>query len=394
MLVGMDLYSTKAPGTGGSIKEKREDFVVHEVLGKKTLSKITTDVGYAVYKLEKNGIDTNHALTEVQKKTGVRLKALGLKDSRAVTSQYVCAMFKTGRILKYDSRRFSIKHIGFSKRPLTAKDMIGNRFSIKVSGTDANLSEFDEYENILNYFGYQRFGSRRPISHKIGKCILTGNYDGALQALLSVTSEYDTAERTNIRKQLGDFSKFSQIFEKIPADMDLERTAISEIMQGGSTESAIRALPYRMRKFFVQSFQSYIFNKTITMAVQAGEDLRMPQEKDVCFDTDGILGRAIPGEKIRAIAFPLVGHSYYKKTRFDHYVQQILEQEEISAKDFFIPHMQEAGIEGGFRSAMLTCSECTAKNGLVEFTLSRGSYATIVLREIIKPENPIIAGFS
>ena len=52
-----------------------------------------------------------------------------------------------------------------------------------------------------------------------------------------------------------------------------EVLAVSEIVQGGSVESAIRALPYRMRKFFVQSFQSYIFNKTITLAVQAGEDM-------------------------------------------------------------------------------------------------------------------------
>ena len=59
------------------------------------------DAGYAVYKLEKNGIDTNHALAEVQKRTGVRLKALGLKDSRAVTSQYVCATSKLmGKIQK------------------------------------------------------------------------------------------------------------------------------------------------------------------------------------------------------------------------------------------------------------------------------------------------------
>ena len=49
----MGLYSTNTPGTGGSIKEKREDFAVHEVLEEKALSKITSDAGYAVYKLEK-----------------------------------------------------------------------------------------------------------------------------------------------------------------------------------------------------------------------------------------------------------------------------------------------------------------------------------------------------
>ena len=94
MLVGMGLYSTDTPGTGGSIKEKREDFAVNEVLAEKTLSRIAENTGYAVYKLDKNGIDTNHALAEVQKRTGVRLKALGLKDSRAVTSQYVCATYE------------------------------------------------------------------------------------------------------------------------------------------------------------------------------------------------------------------------------------------------------------------------------------------------------------
>jgi len=30
---------------------------------------------------------------------------------------------------------------------------------------------------------------------------------------------------------------------------------------------------------------------------------------------------------------------------------------------------------------------------MVNFTLSRGSYATILLREIMKPEDPFIAGF-
>ena len=40
MLVGMGLYSTDTLGTGGLIKEKREDFAVNEVLAEKTLSRI------------------------------------------------------------------------------------------------------------------------------------------------------------------------------------------------------------------------------------------------------------------------------------------------------------------------------------------------------------------
>jgi len=33
------------------------------------------------------------------------------------------------------------------------------------------------------------------------------------------------------------------------------------------------------------------------------------------------------------------------------------------------------------------------KDNVVSFSLSRGSFATILLREIIKPENPLASGF-
>jgi len=46
------LYCTKFSGCGGRIKAKNEDFVVSEVLSKKSLSKFE-DSGYAVYKLKK-----------------------------------------------------------------------------------------------------------------------------------------------------------------------------------------------------------------------------------------------------------------------------------------------------------------------------------------------------
>ena len=82
-----------------------------------------------------------------------------------------------------------------------------------------------------------------------------------------------------------------------------------------------------------------------------------------------------------------------KKTRFDHQISKILIQEEITPKDFFIKEMQEVSSEGGFRQASIHCSDYLSNENNVEFSLSRGSFATILLREIMKPKDPIVAGF-
>ena len=122
------------------------------------------------------------------------------------------------------------------------------------------------------------------------------------------------------------------------------------------------------------------------------EDLFDSQEGDVCFDHKDALGKFLKGADQR-LAIPLVGYSYYKKTRFDYYISKILEEEEISPKDFYIKEMQELSNEGGFRQAVISCSCFSVNDNIVEFTLSRGSFATILLREILKPENPLSSGF-
>ena len=55
--------------------------------------------------------------------------------------------------------------------------------------------------------------------------------------------------------------------------------------------------------------------------------------------------------------------------------------------------MQEVSSEGGFRQAAIHCSDYFSDKNRIEFSLSRGSFATILLREIMKPANPIVAGF-
>jgi len=390
--IGISVFSTTFNGIGGRIRSEAEDFQVSEVISDKSLKSISAQDGYAVYKLKKKKIDTNHALSDIFKKTGIRLKALGLKDAFAVTEQFVCSDSRGRSVDNYSSDKYSIEKIGFVKKPLSKKDMIANHFKIKISDCEDRLSEFADYGKILNFYGYQRFGSKRPVTHLIGKALLRRDFKKAVELIISFTSPYDSKENTEIREKLVDKSNYKKYFDQVPPQMDIERIVLQEMIDHDDAQKAIHAVPLNLRRFYVQAYQSYLFNQTLSAAFTDGEDLFVAQTGDVCYDLQGILGKFIKGLD-QHLALPFVGYSYYKKTRFDFQISKILEAEEITPKDFFIKEMQEISSEGGFRQAAIQCTDYSAKNNTVEFSLSRGSFATVILREIMKPEDPILAGF-
>ncbi len=391
--IGILVYSTNSPGSDGIIKSSQEQFFVSEILKEKTLDSISQSGTYAVYKLKKTGIDTNHALAEIFKKYGLRLKALGLKDANATTEQYVCDMNSGRTEQNIITNRYVLEKIGYVKKPLSKKDMIGNRFKIKIENSDfKKILDFTEYDKIINFFGYQRFGSTRPVSHIIGKAIVQRNFDFAVETILSHTSEHDSLENNKIREMLKDKSNYSNMLSKIPYGMDTERTVLKEMIEHGDPLKALRAIPIQLRRFFVEAFQSYIFNKSVSIAFENGQELTKPVQGDVCFDKNDNLGR-FENDPEQRLAIPLVGYSYSKKNRFDNEITKVLDFEQVRSKDFFIKEMQEASEEGGFRQAIISCKNFSISEPYVSFTLSRGSYATIVLREIMKPSDPIAAGF-
>lgn len=390
--IGISVFSTTFNGIGGRIRSEAEDFQVSEVISDKSLKSISPQNGYAVYKLKKKKIDTNHALSDIFKKTGIRLKALGLKDAFAVTEQFVCSDSRGRSVDNYSSDKYSIEKMGFVKKPLSKKDMIANHFKIKISDCEDRLSEFTDYRKILNFYGYQRFGSKRPVTHLIGKALLRRDFKKAVELIVSFTSPYDSKENTEIREKLVDKSNYKKYFDQVPPQMDIERIVLQEMIDHDDAQKAIHTVPLNLRRFYVQAYQSYLFNQTLSAAFTDGEDLSTAQTGDVCYDLHGILGKFIKGLD-QYLALPFVGYSYYKKTRFDFQISKILEIEEITPKDFFIKEMQEISSEGGFRQATIQCTDYSAKNNTVEFSLSRGSFATIILREIMKPEDPILAGF-
>jgi tRNA pseudouridine13 synthase len=390
--IGISVYSTKFEGIGGKIRTSSEDFEVSEVISDKSLKLISEQGDYAVYKLKKKNIDTNHALSDVFRKKGLRLKALGLKDASAITEQFVCSNNKGRSIDNYVSSKYSLQKIGYVKKPLSKKDMIGNHFKIKITGSKDTLLEFKEQDKILNFYGYQRFGSKRAVTHLIGKAILQKDFEKAVELILSFRSPFDSKENNEIREKLVDKSNFEKYFDQVPPQMDIERLVLREMINSGDSQKSIREVPLSLRRFYIQAYQSFLFNHTLSTAFSDGENLFEPQEGDVCFDFKGIIDKYFKGSDQR-LAVPFVGYSYYKKTRFDYQISKILASEEISPRDFFIKEMQEVSNEGGFRQAAISCSDYSSEGNRLEFTLSRGSFATILLREIMKPEDPLSAGF-
>ena len=390
--IGISVYTTKSSSISGKIKQNENDFSVKEVLSEKAIDSFDNDEGHAVYLLKKSGIDTNHALADIEKRYGLVLKSLGLKDANAKTEQYVYAYKKINSLEEYNGKKYSAQRVGFVKKPISKKDMLGNYFEIRVSNLNDALPSFSGNENILNFFGYQRFGSKRPITHLVGKSIIKGDYEEAIEYLLNFSSKYDSEKNNEIRKLISERNSESEIIELLPYSMDIERNLLRQLSNDNDSKNAIRSIPLTLRRFYIQAYQSFLFNKTLSLAYEFEEQLFAPENDDVCFDNNFVLGK-FENDSSQKLAIPLVGHSYYKKSRFDYYIKKVLEEELLTPKDFFIKDFQELSIDGGFRNASINYLNFLIHENLIKFQLSRGSYATIVLREILKPSNPLDCGF-
>ena len=390
--IGISVYTTKSSSISGKIKQNENDFLVKEVLSEKAIDSFDNLDGHAVYLLKKSGIDTNHALIDIEKRYGLVLKALGLKDAHAQTEQYVYTYKKLDSLAEIEGKKYSAKRIGFVKKPISKKDMLGNIFEIKVSDLNEPLPSFTDDEKILNFFGYQRFGSKRPITHLVGKSIIKGNYEEVVDYLLNFSSKYDSEKNNQFRKLISERKSESEIIELLPYSMDIERNLLKQLSKDKDPKNAIRSIPLALRRFYIQAYQSFLFNKTLSLAYEFEEELFLSTVDDVCFDKNSILGK-FENDPNQRLAIPLIGHSYYKKSRFDYYIKKILDDELLTPKDFFIKDFQEISVDGGFRNASINYLNLNINENLIKFQLSRGSYATIVLREILKPENPLDAGF-
>ncbi|MDW0140140.1 MAG: tRNA pseudouridine(13) synthase TruD [Nitrososphaeraceae archaeon] len=405
---GIECYCTSFAGTGGSIKHGSEGFMVSELVNESLDISLSYNENhrYPLYILEKRDIDSNHALFEIERELHMRFRVMGIKDAKAVTTQYAGmerVMRNPPAELKSRHTRLTLK--GFTKHPLQKKFLAGNKFEIRIYNVrSSDLSGFVPHiGKVGNFYGLQRFGSERLVTHLIGREIVKRNFIQAVVLLLCHTTEFDTQMSREIRNKCVDPSNYRQVLKMLPRGMDIERQVLSALVAGRDTIAALRAVPITIRRLFVQAYQAYIFNRCLSRAVMEGEDLLQPQTEDLCFEMEGpaTFGRIIkynPTSKTKLVpAIRMAGYTFQPgKGRFENITRAIMqEEEEVSAKDFYIKEMQELSHQGGFRQAPLWCTDFRYERDplTVSFKLPKGSYATTLLREIIKPGDPIRSGF-
>jgi len=440
--IGIEVYATRTKGIDGKIRQKPEDFIVEEILRNGLVATVNlaeemkTQVRgggpHLVCILIKRGWDTLLVTKEIAFRLGIHPRAIniaGMKDAKAVTAQYISILgVKPESIKEVKIENAKIIPLKFSRNPLSHKDLWGNKFKIVVrdvekdkekiwSNVNKIMRELEELGGNPNFYAYQRFGTLRPITHEVGRNIVKRRYKDAIMVFLSECSNAEREEIRNARKILKETEDYRKALKVFPKHLVYERVMLKHLAKKPKDYiGALRRLPKKLLKLFVNAYQSYLFNKTLSLRMKRGISLKKPQEGDyiVKLDKSGLPDWKqvirVDNQKTKKLVdtgearlvLPIVG---YKQKVLGEIQREVLEVEEVKPEDFKIGKLPEASSPGGFRVAtMIPYSFKVEEIGddelnekrmkvTLSFKLVKGSYATTLLREIMKPKNPLESGF-
>jgi tRNA pseudouridine13 synthase len=412
--VGITVYVTEGAPCMARAKSQPGDFVVEEQVEIAGLVQTETPGYFPLYRVEKRQIDTLHMAEELAETLRSKVSYGGLKDKKAATVQYATpTSIRASSPKVVERERFTARLVGYVPRPLSPGAVAGNRFEITLRECCGDIGKRieDAYRlagerKLPNFYGLQRFGSTGAGTHRIGKAMVTGRFEEAVRVMISEPPKTE-GETTGAAAEAVERGNYAAALGLLPPGKDVEALVLRELSRHPADwVKALRAVPLKLRRLYVQAYQSAIFNETLSEAIAAGEDISKLAQGDnwaeVSEDglgTSRVMGvrdpppaRAVPMVQIVGYAFRDYG------SRFDSCLSRVLESEGVRPSQFYLRDMQEVSSEGGFRRPHLAVksasSEVRAETASLTFTLGRGQYATVLLREIIKPDDPALAGLS
>jgi tRNA pseudouridine13 synthase len=417
--LGMDYYITNSPGCGGIIKSLAEDFSVTEVF-----EELRYEGGrYLVLDIEKTNWDTHHLIREMARKLGISQKRFGwagTKDKRAVTSQRISIMnLDEAQLSKINLPDLKIKVLGRTNRAVGLGDLLGNRFAITIRDLscprpEATMSlitgEIAGGRGVPNYFGIQRFGDRRPVTHLVGEALVRGQVEEAVYIYLARSFAGELPRTREAREKLWADRDIAAALKQYPEYLHYELAILNYLVEHpGDYAHSFDVLSVNLRRLFVHAYQSYLFNKILSRRLARGMSLYRALVGDVvCFSRNGLpdiskTQKVTPDNEVaidrlaeRSRAFltlPLIGFETALADGVGGEIERvILAEEAITPENFRVDANPDLGSRGTRRAAI--CPVAPQVNVMdsraeLQFVLPKGSYATVVLREYMKGHDAI-----
>ncbi len=430
--IGIEGYSTSSPGIGGIVKLKPEDFQAWEVLDNGLDARrcfeeglpIDSSGGLLLAVMWKRGIDSIRATSIIAKELGLKPNMIGIcgiKDKMSISWQFISLPQTTLEVEKtYEiTDSIKIRAIGYIDKRLTSKRLLHNRFRIIIRRARAipeainnTLRQLGE-RGIPNFFGHQRFGITRPITPIVGKLIMEGRLEEAVSAFIADYSPLEDEKNRDARRRLLDEWDIASALNYYPRTLRYERRVMRYLLEHeGDYLGALRSLPLRLRRILVESVSSLIFNKTLSRLLRENPSLKTPEIGDLAAHV-GLGGRIEKERVVRiregnlkqverlikdgrmVIVLPVPGYaSRIPNSRKGEVLRNVMEEAGVSRDMFNVRHMPEVSTRGGLRPITIprwSCRVMKVSEDVVELeiTLPPGSYATILLREIMKPHTPL-----
>ncbi len=407
-------YYTKTPGIGGQIKRRFADFVVEEIAPSGEICKVEcfnengvidkpvewpdmhADFDQLIVIMEKFNVDLNNAVSRVARSMGFsknRIGYAGMKDKRAITAQRISLWQPDIKKLKnFRSRQVVLRSPHWEKDRIEIGDLKGNKFTINIRDLKLGKDELEKIilgcfeemkEGIPNYFGEQRFGGARNITHLVGKEFLRGNFKEGIMLYLTHTFEGEEPEIKAARESLAKSLDFKKAVTEFPAKFRYERAIIHSICKyPNDFIGAFRKLPKKLQYLFTHAYQSHLFNAYIEERLKAGLGLKAVE--------GDVLHNDIPQGPLFGFEFEFAGG------KLGEIEKKVLEREGIELSNFKVDSFPELSTKG-IRKDIVLFPENLELLGIgedefypgslkakVAFSLSKGNYATTVLEELMK----------
>lgn len=356
------------------IKKNPEDFKVEEITPEKKVLKTNKDYDYdstskgdqLICILTKKNWEQNRAIKKISNRLHIsrkRISYAGTKDKKALTTQRISIYKgKPEDIEKLKIKDIQINPLKLSTDKVTMGDLWGNRFTIKIN-TEQEINKEEIPSKVPNYFGHQRFGKIRPITHLVGKALLQKDPEKAVKIYLTKTFEEESEDAKKARRWLKKNwkdKKFKEALKKYPHYLGYERTLLHHLAEyPRDFINAVRKLPKNLEIMFIHAYQSHLFNKYLNKV----KERDINQEKG-----------------------PIYGYNTKIKNDLE---KKVLEEEDLELKDFKNELMPELSTEGERRKLYVDLNDfkILEKNKghyVVRFSLQKGSYATVIIEELFK----------